>query len=84
MNRIVVHIAAVILGVCCAVHADETSHRDLYADTWVATDAGQNHAGLMMRRGEDGSAAGNGNFYITWHSDLLGTKKPVYGGCQKF
>ena len=29
----------VILVMCCVTHADSASYRDLYADTWVATDA---------------------------------------------
>jgi hypothetical protein len=68
----------VILVMCCAVHAEE-NYRDLYADTWVATDA----LGRTMPGIDDVGSVKNdqrrvtGIFYITWHSDgLAGLKSP--------
>ncbi len=61
--------------------AEEPYYRDLYPDTWVATDA-------LGRAMPDFDAAGPvkndqrrvvGIFYITWHSDALAAMKSPYG-----
>lgn len=69
--------------VCCAAHAqyaEDTSCRDIYPDTWVATDA-------LGRTMPDIATAGPvkddqrrvvGIFYITWHSDSLAELKSPY------
>ena len=63
-----------------AFAAEEPYYRDLYADTWVATDA-------LGRAMPDSATAGPpktdhrrvvGIFYITWHSDPLATLKSPY------
>jgi len=69
--------------VCCAVnvlHAEDPYYRDIYPDTWVATDA-------LGRTMPEFSAVGPvkedqrrvvGIFYIAWHSDSLGKLKSPY------
>jgi len=63
-----------------AARSDEPYYRDLYSDTWVATDA-------LGRTMPDFSVAGPvkkdqrrvvGIFYIAWHSDRLATLKSPY------
>lgn len=65
-----------------APNAKENYYRDLYPDTWVATDA-------LGRRMPDAQIAGPvkrdkrrvvGIFYITWHSDNLAGMKSPYSG----
>ncbi len=62
-------IALAVLATAC--QADPNAYRDLYADTWVATDA----LGRSMPTHDDvGSVKRDhervvGIFYITWHSD---------------
>ncbi len=76
------HLPGVLLIAFCAASAAgaaEPGERDIYPDTWVATDA-------LGRSMPDISAAGPvkrdqrrvvGIFYITWHSDnLAGMKSP--------
>jgi hypothetical protein len=62
------------------VQSEDLSYRDLYADTWVATDA-------LGRTMPDFSAVGPvkegqrrvvGIFYITWHSDGLADLKSPF------
>ena len=60
--------------------AAEAGYRDLYPDTWVATDAlGRTMPGFS----EVGPVKRDhrrvvGIFYITWHSDSMATLKPPY------
>ena len=63
-----------------AAHSEEPYYRDLYPDTWVATDA-------LGRTMPDFSVVGPvkedqrrvvGIFYIAWHSDRLATLKSPY------
>ena len=80
MKRIVVTVVSIV---CCAlnmVHAEDPYYRDIYPDTWVATDA-------LGRTMPELSAVGPvkkdqrrvvGIFYITWHSDSLGKLKSPY------
>jgi len=73
-------VVAIVLGIGFAAAAED-AFRDLYSDTWVATDA-------VGRTMPDYETAGPvkadqrrvvGIFYITWHSDgLFGMKNP-YG-----
>lgn len=78
-----VFLCLVLLG--ASIHsfvalAQNTPYRDLYSDTWVATDA-------LGRTMPDYEAVGPvkrdqrrvvGIFYITWHSDSLATLKSPY------
>jgi len=75
-RRIIISVAIIT---AFSAHAEEPG-RDLYADTWVATDA----LGRVM---PDIGAVGPvktdqrrvvGIFYITWHRDSLGTLKSPY------
>jgi hypothetical protein len=80
MSRVV---PALLLGLLCAASVaqpEEPAYRDLYSDTWVATDA-------LGRTTPDQATAGPvksgqrrvvGIFYITWHSDSLGTLRSPY------
>ena len=72
-----------LLGQVCAVtraFSDEPHYRDIFPDTWVATDA-------LGRTMPDYAAVGPvktdqrrvvGIFYLTWHSDPLATLKSPY------
>jgi len=69
-------IASVFLIAC----ATQASYRDIYPDTWVATDA-------LGRKMPDYSQVGPvkgdqrrvvGIFYITWHSDSAANRKSPY------
>ena len=69
------------LGFANMARAQESTYRDLYPDTWVATDA-------LGRTMPDFAAVGPvkkdqrrvvGIFYITWHTDALGAGKGPYG-----
>ena len=71
MRRIIVAFLLTLLSVSSSVMAAETNIRDLYSDTWVATDA-------LERTMPSYEAVGPlkkdqrrvvGIFYITWHSD---------------
>lgn len=79
MNRLVFAFClSLILSAGCAYSAPQA--RDLYADTWVATDAiGRKMPGIK----EVGNVKKDqrrvvGIFYITWHSDWLNTLKSPY------
>jgi len=70
----------VVLCVSNVARSDDQYYRDLYPDTWVATDA-------LGRTMPDSSVAGPvkenqrrvvGIFYITWHSDGLAALKSPY------
>jgi hypothetical protein len=70
----------VLAGISPVAFAEEPNVRDLFADTWVATDA-------LGRTMPDISEAGPvkkdrrrvvGIFYITWHSDGLANLKSPY------
>ncbi len=70
-------------GLACALtgaRADEPYYRDLFADTWVATDAlGRtmpDHAEVGPVKTDQRRVVGI--FYITWHSDSLATLKSPY------
>jgi len=73
----------VIVALICAAsaaHPDNPSYRDIYPDTWVATDA----LGRTMPDFESvgpvktGQRRVVGIFYITWHSDGHADRKSPY------
>lgn len=70
----------VIGTVCASVFADGNTFRDIYPDTWVATDA----LGRVMPDADTVGLPKNdqprvvGIFYITWHSDWNATRKNPY------
>jgi hypothetical protein len=80
MNMRVLSFVLVLLSLSVAARAEDPQYRDLYSDTWVATDA-------LGRTMPDLAAAGPvkqdqrrvvGIFYITWHGDNLATLKSPY------
>jgi len=80
MNKSICILSAILLASAGVGHADESDYRDLYPDTWVATDA-------LGRTMPDYAAVGPvkedqrrvvGIFYITWHRDGLANMKSPY------
>ena len=74
-------IAAVLLALCAPLFAEEaTAFRDLFADTWVATDAlGRtmpDHAQVGPLKTDQRRVVGI--FYITWHTDGLSQMTSPY------
>lgn len=69
-----------VFCVSVAARSEETYYRDLYPDTWVATDAlGRtmpDHAAVGPVKTDQRRVAGI--FYITWHGDSLATLKSPY------
>ncbi|MFH0943816.1 MAG: hypothetical protein V2A76_01350 [Planctomycetota bacterium] len=63
-----------------AFPAEEPACRDLYADTWVGTDAlGRTMPGIAeVGPVKDGQRRVVGIFYIAWHRDALGALKSPY------
>ncbi len=73
-------LAILLLLTASTLHADQPPYRDLYPDTWVATDA-------LGRTMPDSAAVGPvkegqrrvvGIFYITWHRDGAAKRKSPY------
>jgi len=80
MNRLVF---ALLLGLSWAAtnaRSEEPAPRDLYSDTWVATDALGRTMPVYSSVGpvKTDQRRVVGIFYITWHSDGLGTLKSPY------
>ncbi len=82
MKELLILLLGLSTQLPCMVQAQEKYYRDLYPDTWVATDA-------LGRSMPDVQAAGPakkdkrrvvGIFYITWHSDNLADLKSPYSG----
>ena len=80
MRKCIFVLFSVVLFTSTAARPAEPYYRDLYPDTWVASDA-------LGRTMPDFSAVGPvktdqrrvvGIFYITWHSDSLATLKSPY------
>ena len=80
MNRIVSCLSVVLGCTALVLNAEEPAYRDIFPDTWVATDA-------LGRTMPDVSAVGPvkedqrrvvGIFYITWHSDSCAKLKSPY------
>lgn len=80
MNRMILPICLMVCGLCQLVVSEEPETRDLYSDTWVATDA----LGRTMPSLADVGPVKNdqrrvvGIFYIAWHSDSLANMKAPY------
>jgi len=77
-------VAAIFLSFAClsnAAYPEDAPYRDLYPDTWVATDAlGRTMPGLPEagpRKTDQRRVVGI--FYITWHSDSFAGIKSPYG-----
>lgn len=76
-------IMAIILS---SAFADESFYRDLFSDTWVATDALGRTMPDVAEAGpvKDGQRRVVGIFYITWHADsLYGMKSPYNADVNK-
>ena len=79
-----VFLPLALLALCCspAANADDSTVRDLYSDTWVATDA----PGRTMPAFADVGPVKQdqrrlvGIFYIAWHSDAAAKLKSPYAG----
>lgn len=80
MRKRMLFVLLVAVFPCPSVRSDDAYYRDLYPDTWVATDA-------LGRTMPECAAVGPpktdqrrvvGIFYITWHSDVLATLKSPY------
>ena len=80
MNKFLSLFLVLLFCAASAVHSEKTDYRDLYSDTWVASDA-------LGRTMPDISVVGPvkkdqrrvvGIFYITWHSDGLAALKSPY------
>jgi hypothetical protein len=70
----------IMLAACRIALAADTDGRDLFADTWVATDAlGRTMPGMKevgpVKRDQRRVV---GIFYITWHRDALAKRKSPY------
>ncbi|MGO8752114.1 MAG: hypothetical protein ACLQNE_39760 [Thermoguttaceae bacterium] len=86
MKNRLLNCALVVLFASSLASAAEPAYRDIYPDTWVATDG-------IGRTMPDESVVGPvkqdqrrvvGIFYIAWHSDsLAGLKKPYAGDVTK-
>ncbi|NLV45928.1 MAG: hypothetical protein GXY07_15680 [Candidatus Hydrogenedentes bacterium] len=80
----VIFIANMLLS--AAAFDNEPYYRDLYADTWVATDALGRTMPDLAEAGpvKDGQRRVVGIFYITWHADSLhGMKSPFTADVNK-
>ncbi|MFT3749585.1 MAG: hypothetical protein QM768_14760 [Agriterribacter sp.] len=80
MKKFVLPFFSFILTCYIPQAQDKQYYRDIYPDTWVATDA-------LGRKMPDAKSVGNikkdqrrvvGIFYITWHTDNLATLKSPY------
>jgi len=73
-------LAGLLGSTCLASAAEESQGRDLYSDTWVAQDALGRKLPSFAEVGpvKQGQRRVVGIFYITWHSDSLGTLKSPY------
>jgi hypothetical protein len=83
-NRLAAQIQRLcLIGLLIATRgacAEESYYRDLYSDTWVAQDAlGRNMPAFSVAGPvKKDQRRVVGIFYITWHSDSLGTLKSPY------
>lgn len=81
----VLHLTIVVFLMASAF-ANEPYYRDLYADTWVATDALGRTMPDLAEVGpvKEGQRRVVGIFYITWHADSLhGMKSPFTADVNK-
>ncbi|HEO70701.1 MAG TPA: hypothetical protein ENN80_05510, partial [Candidatus Hydrogenedentes bacterium] len=74
-------LGLVLFCMASATHSEEPSYRDVYPDTWVATDALGRTMPDFATAGavKEGQRRVVGIFYITWHSDGLANLKSPYG-----
>ncbi len=81
MKRVSLYCLFLVLCFSTVANAENAPYRDIFPDTWVATDALGRTMPDMSATGsvkEDGQRRVVGIFYITWHSDSLGTLKSPY------
>jgi hypothetical protein len=79
-------LALLFLSTFIVARADDSAGRDLYSDTWVATDAIGRAMPDVASAGpvKDGQRRVVGIFYITWHGDgLAGMKSPYSADVSK-
>src|ERR1700754_2783465 len=79
--KIKFYLLLLSLSFCLVANAQETTkQRDLYSDTWVATDALGRTMPLINLAGpvKTDHKRVVGIFYITWHSDNLANMKKPY------
>ena len=82
MRQVLLPLALLALCFSTAANADDSTARDLYSDTWVATDA----LGRTMPAFADVGPVKQdqrrlvGIFYIAWHSDAAAKLKSPYAG----
>ena len=80
MRQVLLPLAILALCFSTAANAEDSTARDLYSDTWVATDA---LGRTMPAFAEVGPVKKDqrrvvGIFYIAWHSDTSGKLKSPY------
>ena len=79
-THLLVCFLTAVCALCAAAAEEDPYYRDLYPDTWVATDAlGRtmpSHAGVGPVKEDQRRVVGI--FYITWHRDNLANRKSPY------
>ncbi|MCB9784273.1 MAG: hypothetical protein H6751_15020 [Candidatus Omnitrophica bacterium] len=80
MKKILTISFLILVGLPTTASAGDPAYRDIYPDTWVATDAlGRTMPDLSeagpVKEGQDRVV---GIFYITWHRDSLANMKSPY------
>ncbi|MCA9439465.1 MAG: hypothetical protein KC964_01570 [Candidatus Omnitrophica bacterium] len=80
MKRFLTLSFLILVGLRITASAESPAYRDIYPDTWVATDAlGRTMPDLSeagpVKEGQDRVV---GIFYITWHRDSLANMKSPY------
>ena len=80
MNKCVLAILLAVLCVSSASSSDDPYYRDVYPDTWVATDAlGRTMPGFPeMGPVKTDQRRVVGIFYLAWHSDRMAAMKSPY------
>ncbi len=80
MRMTFVVLSCLLSCAATSLFAEEPYYRDLYPDTWVATDAlGRTMPGLAVAGPvKSGQRRVVGMFYITWHSDSAANRKSPY------
>jgi hypothetical protein len=80
MRQLVILSVVILFSLLSVARADDLSYRDLYPDTWVATDALGRTMPNIASAGpvKFGQRRVVGIFYITWHSDGLANLKSPF------
>ena len=80
MKKNVLFLLLAAAFVSITARAEDPYYRDLYPDTWVATDALGRTLPDYAEAGpvKQGQRRVTGIFYITWHSDSMATLKSPY------